>query len=384
SPPPPSPPPPSPPPPPPPSPPPPSPPPPSPPPPSPPPPSPPPPSPSPPPPSPPPPSPPPPSPPPPSPRPPSPRPPSPPPPSPAPPPPSPPPSCETCVYVSLTNNSALFDFSLQNFCANLSQTIISDLTAEAEAVGAGLIGDATVTCSTDLIKICVTFLSEQDGAKLQPWIEQQAVFWLYLVSGDKCPTFLVGYTVILEVAGADGPGSASCLQAITSRSCTPEPVPFPKCKCVTRPAATPFAATPYLTKERGRNSRTVLYCFSTAIVAPYSPNSACGKTTVLLKAEMWGNDDLRRSVTGIGIQPAGSEMKFLSATWGSVGEQTVKATPLNWSKAQAARGRICMELEKATDLGAFCNNPGAAQPTCWINFFDLSKNCCPLFAASLY
>jgi hypothetical protein len=55
-------------------------------------------------------------------------------------------------------------------------------------------------------------------------------------------------------------------------------------------------------------------------------------------------------------------MNFISATWGAVGEQTVKATPLRWTKAQANGGKICLELDYSTDLNEFCMY-GA--DTCW-------------------
>ena len=93
--------------------------------------------------------------------------------------------------------------------------------------------------------------------------------------------------------------------------------------------------------------------------------SNCGKTTNMLKAEIWADDAQRRKVVAIGVQPGDSPtMKFLSTTWGAMGEQTVKATPLNWNKAQMEGGKICLELDNSTTLDSFCET-GGIYNTCW-------------------
>ncbi|EFJ49283.1 hypothetical protein VOLCADRAFT_104383 [Volvox carteri f. nagariensis] len=270
------------------------------------------------------------------------------PPPPSPPPPSPPPPCRTCIYISVkavSPSAGRFTFS-QNDCSAYGSDIGADLNDGANSLGIALISPFELAeCAATYFKVCGTFFSEAEGASLQPYIDDTLAFFL---------TYVVG----------EGP---SC----------------PAGLCNTRQGATPFAAKYLLTKARGRSSSTVLYCFNTTVVAPLNPDSACGSTTTLLKAEFWADDAQRRAVAGIGIQPAGGRMRYLSPTWGAVGEQTLKATPLMWDLNQANGGKICLELDKATDLGSFCNNVPGSPPTCWVNFFDESKNCCPLFKSAL-
>jgi hypothetical protein len=107
--------------------------------------------------------------------------------------------------------------------------------------------------------------------------------------------------------------------------------------------------------------------------------STCGATTSLLKVEFYADDTKRRSISGFSLKTAGATTyKNISATWGAVGEKTVKATPLNWSKEQADGAQICMEI--VGQLDDFClGAPGL----CWANLFDVSKKCCPLYSASV-
>ncbi|KXZ48449.1 hypothetical protein GPECTOR_28phG5a [Gonium pectorale] len=340
---------------------------------------------SPPPPSPPPPSPPPPSPPPPSPPPPSPPPPSPPPPS--PPPPSPPPP-SPYLTIQATSTVAFPTLSALLSAISMPPRFVSDITAQAAGVGARIAVPFTkASCSSTLVKVCGEFFSNEDGAKLTNQITDQANLWVQLIAGAAgCPAYLTGYNLIVKVAG-DGSNVASlpvsCLNAEASQSCKPESVDFPKCQCVTRPASTPFAVAPGMTTLPGRSKSTTLYCFSLAIVTPSNPSSPCGKTDNLLKAEIYADDQQRRKIVAIGIQAAGeTSLTFKSPVWGSDGEQTLKATPLNWSKAQANGGKVCMELDNSTTLDSFCLG-GSSKDTCFMNLFDDTKDCCPLYSSSL-
>ncbi len=91
----------------------------------------------------------------------------------------------------------------------------------------------------------------------------------------------------------------------------------------------------------------------------------CANATTLLKAEIWGNDipTQRRKIISIGIQASDwSNMRWQAPSWGKAGEQTLKASPLNWSIAQAEGAKICLELSDATDLNTFCIY---GLNTCW-------------------
>ena len=87
-------------------------------------------------------------------------------------------------------------------------------------------------------------------------------------------------------------------------------------------------------------------------------------TSVLNKIEFWAKDDLRRKITGIGLQPTGApKMSYIQPVWSSSGEDTLRATPLNWSKAQANGAVVCLELDNSTTLDEFCM--GGEVSTCW-------------------
>ena len=133
--------------------------------------------------------------------------------------------------------------------------------------------------------------------------------------------------------------------------------------CETAELATPFAALPIIDVGPGPSKGTTAFCFNLTLVSPTNPGSKCGRSSGLLKAEFYADDKQRRKVNSIGVQPAGGAMRYLSATWGAVGENTLKATPLNWSKAQANGGRICLVLYDTVTLDSFCM--GNELDTCW-------------------
>ncbi|EFJ44690.1 hypothetical protein VOLCADRAFT_82680 [Volvox carteri f. nagariensis] len=320
----------------------------------------------------------------------------PPPPPPPPPPPSSPPSlfppdlpppCKVCTYVTFVpyeTVGANFSFSTDH-CYDIANRIIDDLSQYAE-VAKLLPVEPEVTCRTDLVKVCIYFASDAEGAKLSPYIDAQANAWLDYAFGFACPTNLTGHQLVVEVGGDSDswPGiPETCLNARAALECHLSPPKFPKCKCDTSKFATPFAALPYITTAQGRKESTQLYCFNITVVEPTNSSSYCGSTEVLFKAEFWANDTLRGSLKGIGVQPADSpSMKFISASWGKSGDDTLKATQLYWTKAQAEGGKICLELSRDTDLNSFCLTNGIRN-ACWINFFDTKKKCCPLFQATV-
>ncbi|PNH12957.1 Perphorin-1 [Tetrabaena socialis] len=165
---------------------------------------------------------------------------------------------------------------------------------------------------------------------------------------------------------------------------------FPFCQC--QKAQSAYSLAPTVSALGGSK-----FCFKLNVKAPAGATgycatkadlkkieSDCGLTTSALKMEFYADDAQRRRITGVALMPAGSStFKFLSPTWGAVGEDTVKATPLKWSKEQAAGGKVCLELDDGTTLGSFCKGATDSDSTCWANIFDDTKNCCPLFASAL-
>ncbi len=121
-------------------------------------------------------------------------------------------------------------------CSEFANIVTGDVSEAALEYGANLLeGPPVVTCSDSQVKVCGSFASSAEGAKLQAWIQKQAKSWLSTALGgeDACPAFLYGYNMTVTVGGDDGEeGEAQqCLSASTSVRCDPQSsVPFPKCR----------------------------------------------------------------------------------------------------------------------------------------------------------
>ncbi|KAG2425758.1 hypothetical protein HXX76_013384, partial [Chlamydomonas incerta] len=290
-----------------------------------------------------------------------------------------------CAYISIFTSDAtrvLFPYSIsKDECDAYIATISDDMANQASVLGVDITPGSS-SCSDLEVMVCATFFSSEEGAKLQSFVDTQVDFWLEMVI-QGCKPALAGYTTIVAVGGmTNGDVQAglpvSCINAVATKACAIETPDFPKCACVTTPGATPFAIKPAMSSMAGRTKDTTCYCFETTLVTPNSATSPCGRSSNLLKAEFYADDNKRRSITGVYLQPTGGSGKWLSPTWGAVGEQTVKATPMNWSKGQAQGGKVCLELKNDTPIDDFCLGTDG---TCWGNLFDDSKNCCPLFPA---
>ncbi|KAG2437934.1 hypothetical protein HXX76_005550 [Chlamydomonas incerta] len=312
---------------------------------------------------------------------PSPPPPSPPPPS---PPPPPPPPCEVCIYLTLTP-PAIDPFAYRfdaATCDDAAATIIDDLELLAGDLNARISVPFELTeCDETVIKICGQFFSNEDGALLQNDIQDYLDKWLQIITGAQCPAYLSGYTVLVSIASADIAVPSPCLSGALSTGCSPETVLFPKCKCTTTPFNLPFAVNPVITTAPGRKSGSTSYCFLLAAVPAADPSSFCGKTTTINKLEFFADDSKRRKVTGVGLKAAGAAAtSWREPIWDSPGQNTLRATNVNWSSAQANGGQVCLEL--TVPLADFCL--GSADGTaCWVTLFDGSRTCCPTVQSSL-
>lgn len=105
-------------------------------------------------------------------------------------------------------------------------------------------------------------------------------------------------------------------------------------------------------------------------------NNTCANATTFQKVEFYANETMRRSVTGFVVTPKGGPSVGISSSWGATGENTLKATPLGWSIAQANGGEICLELAKRVALSEFCLGTPSG---CYLNIFDVKLQCCPLY-----
>ncbi|GLI68024.1 hypothetical protein VaNZ11_012342 [Volvox africanus] len=310
-----------------------------------------------------------------------------------PPPPPPPPAspavlpapepCTTCV--TLTRYEYFYVTLPLNFtsdeCQAWSSMVTKDLSDVAGQLSAILLDlPPVVKCEDKMLQVCVKFASAAEGQKLEDVIYEMLQYW-YFTAADPCKAYWRGgYSGVVTVDNGEGDGGG-CLQTHVAMSCDPERIDFPKCKCDTRAGATPFFASPIMEKLPLAGSRTkdMLYCFQLYVRTPVYPESACGRTTNLLKAEIYANDAQRRKIKNILVMPNGANSsRVLATSWASPGEQTLKVTPLNWNLEQANGASICLVMDGSADILQFCNIG-----TCKIIFFDDTKNCCPLFEASV-
>ncbi|EFJ49346.1 extracellular matrix glycoprotein pherophorin-V10 [Volvox carteri f. nagariensis] len=294
--------------------------------------------------------------------------------------------CKTCVYFSLTPYGSIsrpYSFTPSQ-CASLATVVANDMKNQADGNDAAISTNfSLVSCEGTQVKICGDFMSDADGAKLKPFIDDMAISWLSQVAGNlssSCPVALSNYTVSVAVGGNGtdiGSLPPSCLDAVKSTACKPNPFPFPKCVCNITQGVSPFAPSDLITELPGRRSRSILYCFLFKVVDAI-PGQFCTNATTFQKVEFWANEAVRTKVLGFSLRAAGAtEWKNISTSWGGKGEETLKATPIGWNLGQANGGHVCVEVDRSVSLDTLCLGP--TPNTCWINIFDPSRTCCPLY-----
>ncbi|GIL68185.1 hypothetical protein Vafri_21452 [Volvox africanus] len=286
-------------------------------------------------------------------------------------PPPPPPPCTVCVSVTVEPMVGVVQvrtFS-QADCDRVSDGIIQDMTDKASAVGAGIDqsdGPPSVNCTRrDLIQVCFKFVSNEDGNKLQGYIDDMLEDWRIRVFGGGC--FGLALHLIRFWVGGDQHNAPSCLQAEGLGACAG--IKYINCNTTT-PGATPFGVRPRLTKLPGYSSNTVMYCFEIVQVPVVDTNTSCGRSTVLRQAKMWAHPSQANGLVGMHIKPAGAaNMTAIYPKWGLKGfNDLLKIGPIRWSLKEADGGRICLELYKETNITSFCQEttPYLKQgaPTC--------------------
>ncbi|GIL50670.1 hypothetical protein Vafri_6794 [Volvox africanus] len=313
-----------------------------------------------------------------------------------------PPPRLTCFYLHPRPTPAAstpFIFNSRE-CKRATDDIRYTIDNQIAAVGAEL--DDRVTpfhnCSESVASVCWAFSSPAEGAKLQEWAKDLVVRWqldaIGFLTEFKCYPWLIGHQIEMVFAGYGtypnlprGDINANATQDAPPEQaniiCTPDlsKMTYPKCTCNTTTFATQFGVQKWMYTYPGRKPTTTLFCFTVLVLNASDPTSPCGRTDKLFKAEIWGDDKQRQKLKGIAVQPAGAKnLTYRSPSWGAPGDQTIKVSQLNWTPQQADGGRICLELESNTDLDSFCLFK--LGKTCWINFFDESLACCPLYPST--
>ncbi|KAG2485645.1 hypothetical protein HYH03_015617 [Edaphochlamys debaryana] len=160
---------------------------------------------------------------------------------PRPPPPSPPPPCVVCIYVTLipliTPNPNTYSFSQQT-CEDVGAVIAADLNDQAATPDINLLTGFVLTeCTPSLIKVCGTFFSDEDGAKLQDFVTSQFPFWIQLITGATCLPELAGYRVRAEALGPNG--EVTCISGFDTQDCAPLSPPPPPSPSPPPPSPSP-------------------------------------------------------------------------------------------------------------------------------------------------
>lgn len=78
------------------------------------------------------------------------------------------------------------------------------------------------------------------------------------------------------------------------------------------------------------------------------------------------------------MKPRAGNTTVIAASWSAKGDATIKATSLNWSLQQADGGEVCLDLDDDITLADFCLSDYNG---CYLNVFDVSRKCCPLYAS---
>jgi hypothetical protein len=95
-------------------------------------------------------------------------------------------------------------------------------------------GPDRIYCYPRQLKVCATFASEADAAKLQPGLQEVLAHWKLMVTGyASCPPAFADQTVVVTVGGEGDPlegplprGGLSGNQTSDFESCVP-PTGFP-------------------------------------------------------------------------------------------------------------------------------------------------------------
>ncbi|GLI70295.1 hypothetical protein VaNZ11_015237 [Volvox africanus] len=290
-------------------------------------------------------------------------------------PPPPPIPCTVCVSIGIDDNGMSVPFTSHADCYNVGNSIIQDMTVEADSVRARIYQSdgPSIDCSRgDLIRVCFKFVSNDDGNKLQKYIGARMIAWPYLLHYNLCEKVPnASVNIFIGGEGAD-PHATSCLQDERRVGCLAGPK-----VCTETQGATPFGVRPRLTKLPGYSSNTVMYCFEIVKVPVVHTNTRCGNSTVLRKAEITvGND---KGLVGMYIKPAqAANMKAIQPIW--LPASMTLVVYIEWTLKEADGGHICLELYKTTNMASFClgaNNQGI--PRCMINLVDPSGDCCPYY-----
>ncbi|EFJ40107.1 extracellular matrix glycoprotein pherophorin-V2 [Volvox carteri f. nagariensis] len=149
------------------------------------------------------------------------------------------------------------------------------------------------------------------------------------------------------------------------------PPPPINCTCDYKAGSTPFTVGAAATATP-TTSGTTVYCLPITTTDTFTP-AGCGPVDILHKIEMYANQDQRAAIKSLKLV-SGSTTTTLAASWNGANSNTLKFTPINWTKAQAANSKVCVELKNPTTLSDFCLGS-----KCYLFIFNANRACCPMY-----
>ncbi|EFJ40106.1 extracellular matrix glycoprotein pherophorin-V17 [Volvox carteri f. nagariensis] len=172
----------------------------------------------------------------------------------------------------------------------------------------------------------------------------------------------------------------------------PTPIKPPiNCTCEYMAGTTPFTVGSGAATATPTTTGTTVYCLPITTTSTFdaaapgiqtyahgaatSPSlqGGCGPVDVLHKIELYANQAMSSAVKSLRLV-TGSTSKTISASWGGANSNVLKFTPINWTRAQAANSKVCVELKNPAKLSDFC-----IEDRCYLFLFNENKACCPMY-----
>ncbi|GLI65218.1 hypothetical protein VaNZ11_008699 [Volvox africanus] len=275
-----------------------------------------------------------------------------------------------------------FDASL---CDRATDALIAELEKTelgTQTLSSFLSLATSARCSETLYSICANFTTDYQ----EPFVEnittaleaaatEVVPFLLSEIAGSTCNPELDGYTVWARTF------SEKCVTFEDYKSITCfASNGRPPCLCNATQGILPYVIAARYYAQPGSRPDTTEYCFNISkLPRDKVVPSTCADTSSINKLEFYANRDLRTAIRGFNLYPATGGTARISDIWGSPYSNTLKATNVNWTAAQANGGRICAVLQNPVTMMDVCL--GAPDDKCLVAIYNGNRDCCPTFAA---
>ncbi|EFJ40088.1 extracellular matrix glycoprotein pherophorin-V16 [Volvox carteri f. nagariensis] len=293
--------------------------------------------------------------------------------------------CPVCINAILT--PPLIDYRPFRFDAESCRTFqefvaskINGLIMESNTPHVSLFTPNASLCQPFQMSVCGTFASADAAKSLEEAVlELGPLFLLESARGRPCHPVLEGYGLTITTLDSPGvdPAAPLCMDVSVAQGCFVPPSPPVNCTCDTSKGSLPFIAS-------GAYAETSLpgltkYCFKT-IVFEDLPPSPCSPTDTLQKIEFYADQSLSRFVKSFELipTPGTGTVSTRAPSWNAPGSNMLKVTNINWTKAQAANGTVCLNVQKPVTMAELCDTV-----TCYLYMFGPDRSCCPVYTLNV-